>query len=273
MGPKKSGKKDTGQKQKVTTRLRNQLYSIFYLIFVLFKIAWGAIALKSCLSLTSSFKTTQPTMVVFFSGLAGPEFTWNHFSASVVRCLKPNVVSLRCVSNVEALWKPMHQNLNDRWIPVLKNHCDRWGTRSRLAFVGHSLGAVDSIAAACAIRKHTKGSVPVYVSSICGAYGVPFIRYVPFLVHGSVKSALADRAGPFFQSLFESFVFLPDHNHSTYRFYAASEDLTVPNAFPPVKKIHAQKRYVVRGVGHLGAMVFLQRIVGKNLRQFFFSLK
>lgn len=252
-------------------RVLDAINAMFVDIMVLCRIFWHAFVTPIPLQMRVA---TSPRMMVLFSGLGSPSFAWMPFLKSFQERRPNTFASLNRIttSNVRALREPMQRALVEDIIPQIEKHVQTWRDRSRIVLIGHSLGAVDALWTSCYLREKYKGTVPIALTALFGAFGTSTAAIMPVLgIHDTVKQSLHRREGPFMHSLLSRARSLPQHPRSTNTFVMAKDDATIrPSSNSLVYGIPgSNKYYSVYGAGHMGGLSCMELPIQRSVEAFF----
>ena len=255
--------------QRIIDAINGMLVSIMGLCRILWHSILAPIPLQAV-------QEDSPVLIVLFSGLGSPSFAWSPFLKTFRSRFPEEYKSFNIIttSNVRALREPMQRSLIEDTLPLIEQHIQKWKTNSRIVLVGHSLGAVDALWIACHIREKYRGTIPLSLHALFGAFGTSMATMMPsFGIHSTVQRSLHQRTGPFMTSLIERAQTLPSHPESEYTFVMAIDDATIR---PPINSLvyglpGRSKYFCVYGAGHMGAISCMELPTQNAIVRFFCS--
>lgn len=218
---------------------------------------------------TMEDKTNSPWLLLTISGLAGVPSCSNGLWS---RLKIPNL-EWRSQGNIKAVRSPMHREVIESTLPMIMDHCQRWGDKTRLALVGHSLGAVDAVWISCRVREMFGDKIRMLTIGVAGAFGTEKNDFLYKCgVHRTIVESISINSA-FMQRMQHHSQTLPYHPKSKAVFIMTSlDDIVVPAtnslfySFPPG---HHLRHFALHGVGHGASFMASYPITTDFITKFF----
>ena len=246
-------------------RLNSWIVSLVFIVHLIYELIVNKIPLKSL----DDHNTTSPKLLITFSGLGGISRLYNGLRSRITT----KNLEWRSEENVSALRSPMHKEMHAKVIPMLLAHCERWRHRAQVALVGHSLGAVDAVLAACEVREKFGGKIKLLTVGVAGAFGTKRAGVLSSLgVHRTVTEAISINS-PFLKRLSERSRRLPHHRRSEAVFVMSRLDNVIVPArnslYYEYPKSYSVRHFVMNGVGHDATIMAAYPVILESISNFF----